>query len=297
MKCVKIEDEDIMESEKLKMKIDYCDPTIMFTWQGTRKKSQKEQHSHDFLEMVFVLSGTGKYSVEEEIIEVEAGDLLIFNPGVMHRCVVTEGCEQFATEFLVGFSDMKLQEYPKNFIPLPRKGNLMHTEGDLKQKLSKICLTMSAENEIWQVGRYFMLKAYLIQMLMMVIRERSEISRGPVERYAFESVNKKHVVDRIVGYFEEHYSEKISLDQIAGDMFLSTFYISKIFKSELGEAPITYLINVRLEKAKELLTNEPDLSVQIVASRVGYSDAYYFSRHFKKKYGVSPTQLKREEQY
>ena len=110
---------------------------------------------------------------------------------------------------------------------------------------------------------------------------------------AFESVNRKYVVEQIVNYFEDHYAEKISLDQIAENMYLSPFYISKIFKSETGDTPIRHLINIRLERAKELLEHDWGGSIQEVAACVGYDDAYHFSKLFKKRYGVSPSQVKK----
>ena len=77
-------------------------------------------------------------------------------------------------------------------------------------------------------------------------------------------------------------------------MYLSPFYISKIFKSETGDTPIRHLINIRLEKAKELLENGYKGSIQEVAASVGYDDAYHFSKLFKKHYGVSPSQVRKQ---
>lgn len=77
-------------------------------------------------------------------------------------------------------------------------------------------------------------------------------------------------------------------------MYLSPFYISKIFKSETGDAPIRHLINIRLEKAREMLENGWDGSIQETAAAVGYDDAYHFSKLFKKKYGISPSQARRK---
>ena len=77
-------------------------------------------------------------------------------------------------------------------------------------------------------------------------------------------------------------------------MYLSPFYISKIFKSEIGDTPIRHLINIRLEKAKELLESGSGSSIQAVAAMVGYDDAYHFSKLFKKRYGISPSQAKKK---
>lgn len=283
-----------MEKERLNLRIEQCNPKMMFTWQGARRCSQKEKHSHEFIELAFVLSGNANYHIDGRIVEVSAGDLLIFNPGVEHQCMITETGEPEITEFIVAFSGIKLKEYEWDFIPLPEPGNLMHTEGELKQKIYKLCLAMSAEKEVWQVGRYHLLRAYLIELLMFVLRDQSDPIKDDIERYSFESANKKYIVSQIVSYFEDHYHEKISLDKIADNMYLSSFYISRIFKSELGETPINYLINIRLEKAKELLLADETMSVQTAAACVGYKDAYYFSRLFKKKYGYAPSRARIE---
>ena len=104
---------------------------------------------------------------------------------------------------------------------------------------------------------------------------------------------QKYVAEQVVSYIEDHYSEKISLDQIAENMYLSPFYISRIFKGETGYTPIRHLINLRLEKAKALLEGGYQGSIQEVAALVGYDDAYHFSKLFKKRYGVSPSQARK----
>ena len=170
---------------------------------------------------------------------------------------------------------------------------MLHTSGELRQRLFKLCSSMEAEKAVCRQGKYFMLKAFMVQMLLLVIREQCEPMEKPKGR-AFESVNRKYVVEQILSYFEDHYNEKISLDQIAENMYLSPFYISKIFKSETGDTPIRHLINIRLEKAKDLLEGGYGGSIQEVAASVGYDDAYHFSKLFKKHFGISPSQARKK---
>ena len=281
--------------EKRKIMIEELNPTFLFTWKGTRKRDEDEAsfHSHDHLELAFILSGEGRYRFGEEICPVREGDLLIINPGVKHQALAYPEAEFPTTEFFVGALDIRIAGYPDNTLPVPGGGHVLHTAGELRQRLFRICSAMEAENAVCREGRYFMLKAYLMQLLLLVIREQCE----PVEKtggYAFESANRKYVVEQIVNYFEDHYNEKISLDQIAENMYLSPFYISKIFKSETGDTPIRHLINIRLEKAKELLEGGYEGSIQEVAATVGYDDAYHFSKLFKKHYGISPSQARRK---
>lgn len=271
--------------------VEDLNPTFLFTWQGTRTCDEKNYHQHDFMELAFVLSGSGKYQLDGQMYEVMEGDVLLINPGVFHQAVRTDAALP-ATEFFVGFCDFQFADLPKNHFPLPDGSYIMHTKGELRQKLFKICTSMAAENAVCQEGRYFMLKAYLMQMLLLILREQT----APITVTAgcsFDSTNKKYVVERIVNYFEDHYNEKISLDLIAENMYLSPFYISRIFKSETGDTPIRHLINIRLEKAKELLENGWSGSIQEIAAAVGYDDVYHFSKLFKKRYGISPSYVKK----
>lgn len=267
-------------------------PTFLFTWKGTRICDEKKYHSHDYIEIAFILSGKGRYRIDSELYFVEEGDLLILNPGVYHQAL-TDGNGKPTIEFFVGFTDVAFREMMPNRFDISGEP-VLHTTGELRQKLFRIASSMEAENEILQQGRYFMLRSYLIQMILLIIREQSAPLKQR-KRYEFESVGKKYVVEQIINYFSDHYAEKISLDQIAENMYLSPFYISRIFKSETGNTPIHYLIDIRLEHAKEILENGDYMSIQEVAARVGYDDAYHFSKLFKKKYDVSPSKIKRKD--
>ncbi len=274
--------------------MDDLNPTFLFTWTGTRESGKDEEyHSHDILEMAFVMSGEGRYRVDGETYSISEGDLLIFNPGVKHQALYCPDAEVPATEFFVGFSDIQFQGIPANTMPLPGGSVLFRTKGELRRRIHRICVSMLEEKAVYRQGRYFMMKAYLMQLILLVVREQCT----PVEKAngcSFESVNKKYLVEQIISYFEEHYSERISLDRIAENMYLSPFYISKIFKSETGETPIRHLIDIRLENAMELLEDGWDGSIQEVAARVGYDDAYHFSKLFKKRYGISPSQARKK---
>ena len=284
-----------MEKNNTCITIEELDPNFLYTWKGTRDREKDEAtfHSHDHLEMAFVMSGVGRYRIDDGIVPVQEGDLLIINPGVKHQALACPEAETTATEFFVGASGIRIPGLPENALPVPGNGHVLHTSGDLRQKLFKICSSMEAEKAVRRQGRYFMLKSYVMQMILLVVREQCEPEENP-QGYAFESVNKKYVVEKMVNYFEDHFNEKISLDQVAENMYLSPFYISKIFKSETGDTPIRHLINIRLEKAKELLENGYKGSIQEVAASVGYDDAYHFSKLFKKHYGVSPSQVRKQ---
>ena len=133
--------------------IEDLNPTFLFTWKGTRKQDEDKYHNHDFIEIAFVLSGTGKYKIEGKVYKVTEGDLIIFNPGTKHQAILDEAAEVHTTEFFIGFTDIQLECFPYNNIPLPEEGNLLHTTGELRQKIFKICSSMEAENTVCKQGQ------------------------------------------------------------------------------------------------------------------------------------------------
>lgn len=281
-----------MADKEQDLLIEELNPTFLFTWKDRRTEDEKAYHSHDFLEIAYIMSGSGRYRIEDRIYDVGEGDLLIINPHVLHQGLVIKP-ENAATEFFVGASDIRFKGLPENAMPLPDKEPVIHTSGEFRQKIARICASMEAENAVCWQGRYSMMKAYLMQMLLLIVRQQMEplkVNKGQ----AFESFGRKYVVEQVISYFEDHYAEKISLDGIAENMYLSPFYISRIFKSEIGDTPIHYLINIRLERAKELLESGFAGSVQEVAAQVGYDDVYHFSKLFKKRYGFPPSQARRK---
>lgn len=99
-------------------------------------------------------------------------------------------------------------------------------------------------------------------------------------------------VQKIMRYVEEHYGERISLEQVASAAFLSRSYASVLFKKETGEKFSDYLQRIRIEKSCGLLKNT-SLSIQETADRTGFFDTAHFSRVFKERMGISPIEYRK----
>lgn len=100
------------------------------------------------------------------------------------------------------------------------------------------------------------------------------------------------VVQRIKQYIIAHSGEEISLETIAKQVDLNPFYISKMFKEQLGINYIDFLTECRIDKAKSLMGN-PERSLKEITFEVGYNDPNYFSKVFKKSCGMSPTEYRK----
>ncbi|NLE26210.1 MAG: response regulator [Clostridiaceae bacterium] len=101
----------------------------------------------------------------------------------------------------------------------------------------------------------------------------------------------KLIMQRAMEFIDENYNEQISLNEIAEHTFVSTYYISRLFKKELGKNFVDYLNEIRITKAKELL-KDLRFKTYEVAELVGISDAHYFSKLFKKYENITPSEYR-----
>ena len=102
-------------------------------------------------------------------------------------------------------------------------------------------------------------------------------------------------VDEACAYIKNHYAQDISLDILAQVVHLNKSYLARQFKKEFGMSPIAYLIKVRMDYAKKLLT-ESTLPVKAVAALCGYNDPSFFNFYFKKTFGISPAAYRHARQ-
>jgi two-component system, response regulator YesN len=93
-------------------------------------------------------------------------------------------------------------------------------------------------------------------------------------------------------YLALNYCSEINLNLIANNMNYSSSYLTKIFFKQFKCSPSKYLINLRMQKAQQILLHNPELSIRQVGESVGYHDQGYFSRIFKKQIGVSPLEYR-----
>ena len=103
---------------------------------------------------------------------------------------------------------------------------------------------------------------------------------------------KRMELSSVKVYLDEHYTEKIVLDDLAEKFFINKFYLSKIFRETYGTTINNYLISKRITRAKQLL-RFTDMTVEEVGVAVGLEDANYFSRMFRKVEGISPREYRK----
>ena len=126
------------------------------------------------------------------------------------------------------------------------------------------------------------------QLETKVLTQAEEILRvliGKQKKYS-------EAVFLIMQYMEERYADSITLDELANHVHMNRSYISHLFKKETGRNINTYLLELRMEKAKILLKNS-NHNIQDICCQIGIPDSAYFSKVFKKYAGMTPIEFRR----
>ncbi|MDA3847276.1 MAG: response regulator [Vallitaleaceae bacterium] len=125
----------------------------------------------------------------------------------------------------------------------------------------------------------------LVEAAVMSITKR-------VNQYNQQNINV--ILKRAINFIHENYNTTISLQDLADEVFVSTYYLSRMFTKELNKNFVDYLSEVRMEMACTLL-NDPFYKTYEVSEKVGISDAHYFSKLFKKYIGMTPTEYRSQK--
>ena len=145
--------------------------------------------------------------------------------------------------------------------------------------------TMINELQMCKENYAEMLEMYLRQIFIMLQRYFISAMKTDNARVVEE-------IDKATGYFNEHYSEDISIDEYAGNNHFSVSWFIRSFKQCTGSTPMQYILSKRIYNAEILLQN-PSYNVTEISRIVGYDNPLYFSRIFKKAKGLSPSEYRK----
>lgn len=135
----------------------------------------------------------------------------------------------------------------------------------LSQSLQKILITMESESD--ELGVY-----------------RSKDSR----------LDQQSICLLMETYLQENFAKDVSFQELSEKFGFTPEYLGKIFKKHSGETPLKYLTRLRMNEAKRLLLNNPEMEIQMVGELVGYKDGFYFSRAFKSYTGIQPSEFRHQ---
>jgi len=260
-------------------------------------------HKHDFIEIAYVIDGSGVHIVGENEYGISKGDLFIINYDVPHGFFpkgndkdvpVVYNCV-FRPEFLDSslFNSLHFQDVTSSFLfkslfPDDYPVNPVLTlRGTEFSEIGTLFSKMYAEYKSGEKGYCDMIRAYLIELIVKIFRyidARNE--------YVPASRNVE-LVNKAIQYLKNNYNSEIKLEDLAMKSFISKNYFSKLFKEITGINFSDYVQHIRIDEACNLLKNT-DMKVIDVALQVGFKDIKFFYEVFKKITGKTPGDYRKQ---
>lgn len=256
------------------------------------------EHHHDFIEIVFITKGKGIQVISSNEYEVSEGDIFILQGFQNHYFKDAGKAEMINVMFdpvkspgLIS-PDLKLMDgYSALFILEPRYRSRMHFKNMLHlnrvdlAKSEYILNGMLYEVLTKEAGYELFLKNKLEEIIIFLSRKYSQISI-PKARSLVR-------IGKAIDFIENNLHHHIYIQQLAELSFMSVRNFQRIFKEATGLSPNDYLLELRIQKASKLLT-DTDSAIYEVSGLVGITDWFYFSKAFKKKFGVSPLKYRKQ---
>ncbi|MDR2434511.1 MAG: AraC family transcriptional regulator [Treponema sp.] len=242
-------------------------------------KWQEERHSHNFLEILFIKSGSGVVIFggrqEERSLEVKRGDIVIYNPNVSHyeRSSTGDPLEML----FFGVRNIRLVGLPENHLISEGLSEVFHTNGQY-EFFERIFSSLVSEIESDQIFSRELSESFTRMILIMILRLVSKDD----DKY----LKNNESFFKAKAYMDQHYLQIESLESLCNEVFISKFYLTHLFKKYLGKTPLQYIIQKKLDLAKMFLV-ESDMTIKDIAARCGYEDPNYFCKLFKKHEGIT----------
>ena len=235
-------------------------------------KGNCDIHWHEFFEIEYIISGTGKYIIDGKEFTAEEGMIFFMAPTSFH-CV----------------SDMKTEVFNIMFSQNACNGIFLT---DFCKKSSFKVFKADGETRIFlealmgELVKNLHNANFASSLLDCIVAKVQNETENSAEKPV--SVSKQAQL-----YILNNFRQELALDDIARYAGFTPTYFSRIFKEETGMNFKEYLNGIRFDYAKKLIRFS-DMSITQICGECGFNDYANFTRHFKLRFGVSPTQYRKQ---
>ena len=251
--------------------------------------NEVELHHHDFYEVYLLLRGRVEYIVENQIYRMRPGDWMVTSPLELHQARIATDADAYE-RFVLWISRSYLDRLSTPRTSLTRcfdtsvenHTNLLRLPGTTGAQMRSIIERLSALQSNKEYGSDLLAQGALVELMIGLNRAAEE--RGD-NRPAGSS---DQVVDAVLHYINEHYSETLTLDQLAEKFFISKYHLLRKFDAQVGTTVHRYILQKRLLNAKQLLSG--GVPPNEVCQYCGFGDYANFYRAFKAEYNQTPRQ-------
>lgn len=257
--------------------------------------TQVPLHWHDEVELIVIKKGKGWVCADFERRRVFPGDIIFIPPGCLHSIEQDENKSMeyeniiFKQELLyTGSADLCARKFLMPLLNTKEPGSFFITPvcpcySDAACCIGKIDELCSVRPKGYQLA----VKGKLFEFFFLLVSGQN--NREFALKIKTKSLDKMRV---ILKYVEEHYTDPISIKDMASLTFYSKSHFMKFFKDHMGTSFVAYLNDYKLAMAARLLI-ATDLSILEIATKTGFENLSFFNRVFKRKYNQTPGQYRK----
>lgn len=270
-----------MELQNTKIQVNY-DPGEM--------EAIVNLHSHIFYEILFVSEGTADYLVGTQCFRVHTGDIVLLPPGINHSPLNRIQNKEVYRRYTVWIDPAFFQEICEQYSDIGKTllkfrdehCYLLRSSESGIHSLSASFEKMKLELEQCRPGYDLAIVAGALTVLPQICR-----TYYPSSDMGFVHSDDK-LFDNMLCYVEEHFEEKLTLEQIALHFHVSASTVSHSFRQNIDSSFYQFVLRRRLLEAKKMLLG--GLPLRQISDDCGFSDYSSFYRLFKKEYGLAPSE-------
>ena len=249
--------------------------------------------SHDFWEMVYIDAGNVRIKANNKEFFLKQGEVIFHKPNEFHTLKTDN--ETAANVFVISFvcSSEAMNFFKRKTMTVPSK--LKKNISTIIQEYSLTFNPMATKDiklelkENPPIGGQQMIKTYLEQFLIMLIR--SETESHDLRIFPSKESMENHLVSQVIQIIEENTYNKITVEHICSKLNYSRTYLSKIFKTTTGYTILEYILKNKIREAKKLIREERYNFTQI-SDLLNFDNPHYFSTVFKKISNMTPSNYK-----
>ena len=248
----------------------------------TQEAHPRLLHAHpDFVEVLLIDEGSARFLIGDNAYEVRAGDLLVFNSGVVHD----ELSDSPFGSWCIAVGGLRLPGLRENAL-IPEDASPVYPTGaeqaDLRALYDVMFRYLSNDRPDCEVFCHRLMLALLDRALTITGSTSLRVSANP------EPSSLAHQVQE---YIDHHFREPLTLQELGEALHASPYYLSHVFKEASGYSPMQYLTRRRIGEAQNLLV-ETELPIARIAEEVVYDTQNYFNLQFSKHVGMTPRKFR-----
>ncbi|MDD7282147.1 helix-turn-helix domain-containing protein [Floccifex sp.] len=233
---------------------------------------EKDQH----WEITYVDSGTLYTNIEGNDFEVHSNELIVYAPEQFHTQSTKEGVCSYLT-FIVS---MDISEDDKAKIT----ERVFKISREARSALEKFVQADDSKSPYDENDMIFSLEKVINSILISATQKENKVASTPMQQ-RFEN----ELMNEILLHINQNIYTSLNVEEICDYFALSRSTLQTLFRNNLNVAPKEYISNLKLEKSK-LLIKESKYTISEIASILGFSSIHYFSRRFKQKFGINPSE-------